>query len=107
MRTLKFVQSVAKSLMRRNAQDATGLFTLKGVHLKPTLDQSKVPDEFWAIYISYAEAARRLGCTRMNIHQMVKSGTYRPYAGRHPITRKPGLLLSYVQSILERRYGSA
>ena len=74
--------------------------------MKPTLDQSKVPDEFWAIYISYAEAARLLGCTRQNIYQLVKSGTYRAYAKRHPETNEPGLLLSYVQSILERRYGS-
>ena len=57
-------------------------------------------DAFWSQHLSLAEAARRLGCSRQNVHQRVN-------AGRIPNdvdeSGKRGVPMSYVDEELLNR----
>ncbi len=57
-------------------------------------------DEFWSSHLSYAEAAKKLGCTRQNIFQMGKRG-------KIPVDRDqdgfPGIPMSWVEETLKMR----
>ena len=61
-----------------------------------------VPDPFWTDHVTYAEAARMLGCTRMNVSQQAKRGVYGDRVF-DPVSRKPAILKSKILEILERR----
>ena len=57
-------------------------------------------DYFWLNHYTYAEAARRLGCTRQNIYQQALKG-------RIPLDRDeaglPGVPITYVDEVLVSR----
>ena len=57
-------------------------------------------DAFWSTHLSYAEAAKRLGCSRQNIFQQ-------GLKGRIPVDRdqdgKPGIPMDWVNETLAMR----
>ena len=60
------------------------------------------PDPFWMEHITYAEAARMLGCSRMNVSQQAKRGVYGDRVF-DPVSHKPAILKDKITEILERR----
>lgn len=59
-----------------------------------------MPDDFWVNHYTYAEAARKLGCTRQNVYQQALKG-------RIPLDRDkdghPGIPIDYVDEVLALR----
>ena len=61
-----------------------------------------MPDPFWTDHVTYAEAARMLGCTRMNVSQQAKRGVYGERVF-DPVSHNPAILRSKIEDILFHR----